>query len=355
MTDPPNSQSLAQILKVAAKANASDVHLVTGAPPMMRANGEIARMPGEPFAPGEVNSLLRSILPEALWRTFEQQERLCVSVHFEGIGYGRVTLYRSKGNVEAAIRLATSDVVSLSELGLPNVISELVERKAGLILVTGATGMGKTTTLNTMINTINSTRRSKIVTLEDPIEFYHEHRKSIVVQQEMLTDFNDFNSGLIHVLRQDPDVIVVGEMRDLGTITTTLLAADTGHLVLATLHTQSATGSVDRIIDAFPAQERNHIAAQLSSSLVAVLSQLLVPSLDGKKRLLAFEILIANRAVKNVIRDGKLQTMDNILLTGTSEGMISMDRCLKNLYQRGAISYDTAITHARNPTGFRNA
>ncbi|MBN1593139.1 MAG: PilT/PilU family type 4a pilus ATPase [Candidatus Coatesbacteria bacterium] len=355
MTDSLSTQSLAEILKFASEACASDVHLVTDAPPMMRSHGEIARMPGAPFKPGEIKDLLKDIIAESLWQSFDQQERLCVSIYFEGIGYGRVTLYRSKGNVEAAIRLATSDIVSVSELGLPNFVNEMIDRKAGLILVTGATGMGKTTTLNTMINSINSTRRSKIVTLEDPIEYYHKHQRSIVVQQEMLTDFDDFNTGLVHVLRQDPDVIVVGEMRDLGTITTTLLAADTGHLVLATLHTQSATGSVDRIVDAYPAQERNHIAAQLASSLVAVISQLLVPTLDGRGRVLAYEILIANQAVRNVIRDGKLQALDNILLTGTGEGMISMDRCLKNLYQRGVISYDTAINNARNPAGFRNA
>ncbi|MBN2209090.1 MAG: PilT/PilU family type 4a pilus ATPase [Candidatus Coatesbacteria bacterium] len=354
MTNVMGRRALSDILKTAAEARASDVHLVTGAPPMMRVAGDIARMPGEPLAAGEIDSLLESVLSEHLRSTFREKQRLCVSLLFEGVGYSRVTLYRSKGNVEAAFRLATRDIASLSSLGLPNKAGELLEKRSGLILVTGATGTGKTTTLNSMINTINGQRRAKIVTLEDPIEYYHEHRKSIVVQQEMLTDFDDFNSGLIHVLRQDPDIIVVGEMRDLGTITTTLLAADTGHLVLATLHTQGATGSVDRIVDAFPLSSRSYIAAQLSSALVAVISQLLLPTLDGKSRVLAYEVLIANKAVKNIIREGKIQTLDNTLVTGASEGMISMDRCLKELYQRGAISYDTAIANVRDPRSFRN-
>jgi twitching motility protein PilT len=245
------------------------------------------------------------------------------------------------------------EVKNLDELGLPPIVAELTRKPTGLILITGPTGSGKTTTFNSMIDLINRDRRAKIITVEDPIEFVHPNKRSIVVQQEVHTDTHSFGKALIHILRQDPNVIGVGEMRDLETISTALTAAETGHLVISTLHTPDAPQTVERIIDVFPSQQQTQVRMMLASSLVAVVSQALLPRVDIEGRILACEIMVCDQAVRNIIRENKLQLLYNVIVTGQAHGMQTMDLSLKNLYQRGIITYDTAATMSKNPEELR--
>jgi twitching motility protein PilT len=249
--------------------------------------------------------------------------------------------------------LCETTIRTLEELGLPPIIEELTRLPNGLILVTGATGMGKTTTLNYMIHTINEQRRVKIVTIEDPVEFEHQHKRSLVIQQEVMSDVRSFHGALRHVLRQNPDVIVIGEMRDLETIETALIAAETGHLVLATLHTPDAVQTIQRIFSVFPAEQQNSITVQLSASLQAVISQKLLPTADGKRRILAYEVCMATYAIRNHIRERSLHQIYSELQTGRKHGMATMDNMLLSLYQRGEITYDTAVSNAREPNLIR--
>ena len=252
-----------------------------------------------------------------------------------------------------AIRLGESSIRSRDELHLPLIVDELTRLPDGLILVTGPTGMGKTTTLNYMIDVINRERRAKIVTIEDPVEFVHHNQNSIVVQQEVLTDTASFGTALIHVLRQDPDVVVIGEMRDLETISTALTAAETGHLVLATLHTPDVVQTAQRIYGVFPAHQQNHIQFQLSNSLQAIVAQNLLPRADGKGRLLACEICVATPAIRKHLREGNAHMLYNEIQLGKRLQMQTMDSVLLELYQRGEISYDVALSNARDPNMIR--
>jgi twitching motility protein PilT len=339
--------TLERILKDAAKLKASDVHLVRGLAPVFRVDGEICPIEGEPLD----EPMLREILDETTTPrqrdTFEEHWQLCFARYVQGVGRLRASIYYRAGCPEFAIRLCETTVRTAEALGLPPIIEELTRRPSGLILITGPTGVGKTTTMNYMIDAINRQRRLKIVTIEDPIEFVHQNARSMVIQQEVTTDVKDYRSALIHVLRQDPDVIVIGEMRDLETIETALIAAETGHVVLATLHTPDAVQTVQRIYSVFPAEQQNSIITQLANSLQAIVAQKLLPRADGHGRALVCEICIATGAVRNHIREKNPHLLYSEMQTGRKHHMQTMDHALLDLYQRGEITYDAAVSNAR--------
>lgn len=347
------SWSIEKILKGARKLGASDVHLVRGMPPLLRIAGDIQPLSGDALDDAALQGIVRGLLTDKLHEQLESEWQLCFSRHWPDIGRFRVSVYMHSGCPEMSIRLCETVVRSAELLGLPPIVEELTRRPSGLILVTGPTGVGKTTTLSYMIDSINRTRRAKIVTIEDPIEFVHENHRSIVIQQEVATDVKSFRGALIHVLRQDPDVIVVGEMRDLETIETALVAAETGHLVMATLHTPDAVQTIQRIFSVFPAEQQNSITTQLANSLQAIISQKLVPRADGTGRVLACEICISTAAVRNHIREREVHKLYSELQTGKKHQMQVMDQVLLDLYQRGDITYDTALSNARDPEFIR--
>jgi twitching motility protein PilT len=346
--------TLEKILKGARRLSASDVHLIRGVAPVLRVTGEIRPLEGEPLDQDSLQRIVNDLLTPEYRDQLKSQWQLCFSRHWTDIGRFRISVYFHSGCPEMAIRLCETRVRDAAELGLPPILEELTRLPSGLLLVTGPTGVGKTTTLNYMINAINQLRRAKIVTIEDPVEFVHENVRSIIVQQEVLTDVLTFRSALVHVLRQDPDVIVIGEMRDLETIETALIAAETGHLVLATLHTPDSVQTIQRIYSVFPAQQQNAITVQLANSLQAIVSQKLLPRADGNGRILACEVCIATPAVRNHIREGQVHQLYNEMQTGKKHQMQTMDSCLVALYQRGEINYDTALSNARDPAHIRS-
>jgi twitching motility protein PilT len=318
-------------------------------PPAFRVNGEIIIADEDALTEAEITLMADRLLNQQQKAKFEQEWELCISLLHSAAGRVRVTFYRRNGHPELSLRFCGERIATREELGLPDRIDELTRRPNGLVLVTGPTGAGKTTTLNYLVDRINSERRCKIVTIEDPIEFVHQNKRAIVVQQEVLSDVHSFNRALVHVLRQDPDVIVVGEMRDFEAISTALTAAETGHLVLATMHSPSAAHALERIIGVFEGSAQRQIILQLSNALQGVISQDLLPAADRTRRVLAYELLVANGAVRNLIRENQLHQMENTLQTGRKEGMVLMDNCLHELYCKCLISYDTAVSRARHP------
>jgi twitching motility protein PilT len=339
--------TMKRILEGARKHHASDVHLVRGVAPVLRVNGEIMVSQGKPLDEPDLRALVDEILPPRQRAVFEETWQSCFSKHWDGIGRFRASVYQHAGSPEVALRLCEAVVRSAEELHLPPVIEELTRLPNGLILVTGPTGQGKTTTLNFMIDVINRSRRCKIITVEDPVEFVHENLRSIVIQQEVQTDVRSFREALVHVLRQDPDVIVVGEMRDLETVETALIAAETGHLVLATLHTPDSVQTIQRIYSVFPPGQQNAIIVQLANSMQAILAQKLLPRADGNGRVLACEVCIATPAIRNVIREQRVHQLYSEMQTGRKLQMQTMDSVLLELYQRGEITYDMALSNAR--------
>lgn len=340
---------LDQFMKFAAERGASDLHLVVGTPPAFRINGEIILASEPPLESQELEELGASLLSPEQLRTFQTDWELCTSLHHPAVGRMRATLYRCNGHTEFSFRFCGEYIVSREDLGLPAKLDELARRPNGLLLITGPTGSGKTTTLNYLVDLINSERRCKIVTIEDPIEFVHHNKRAIVVQQEVLTDTHSFNRALIHVLRQDPDVIVLGEIRDQEAISTALTAAETGHLVLATLHSPNVSHAMERIVGVFEGNTQRQIVLQLASCLQGIICQDLVPSVDRSRRTLAYELLVANSAVRNVIRENQLHMLETIIQTGGKDGMILLDACLYDLYCRCLVSYDVALGRARHP------
>jgi len=340
---------LDRILKGARTHHASDVHLVRGISPIYRINGEIRPIEGPALTVEDLQGILTSLITERHRKLLEERWQLCFSNYLEGVGRFRASIYLRAGTPEMSIRICEERVRSLEELGLPPILQELTRRSNGLILVTGPTGVGKTTTLNYMIDLINQERRAKVITIEDPIEFVHENRKSVIIQQEVMTDVKNFRDALIHVLRQDPDVVVIGEMRDLETIETALIAAETGHLVMATLHTPDAVQTVQRIYSVFPASQQNAITVQLANSLQAIIAQKLLPRANGKGRIAATEICVATNAVRNHIRDQQPHLIYSEMQTGKKFQMQTMDLALLDLYQKGEITYDVALSNAREP------
>jgi twitching motility protein PilT len=344
-----NNNTLDRLLASANDFDASDLHLVAGVPPAFRVNGEIIIADEDALSESEAELIAKSLLNEQQQKKFDQEWELCISLVHPAAGRVRATFYRRNGHPEMSFRFCGDRISTRKELGLPEKLDDLARRPNGLVLVTGPTGAGKTTTLNYLVDLINSERRCKIVTIEDPIEFVHANKRAIVVQQEVLTDVRSFNRALIHVLRQDPDVIVVGEMRDFEAISTALTAAETGHLVLATMHSPNVTHALERIVGVFEGSAQKQIILQLSNALQGIIAQELLPAADRTRRVLAYELIVANGAVRNLIRENNIHQLENTIQTGRKEGMTLMDNCLYDLYCKCMITYDTALSRARHP------
>ncbi len=342
--------SIDQLLEQMAARNASDLHVTSGTPPAIRIRGKVHRL--EEFAPlthEETRELLYHVLSTEQQKNFEVKRQLDFSYSVPGLARFRVNVFFQRGSVGAAFRLISHEIKSLAELGLPGTLNELAEKPRGLVLVTGPTGSGKSTTLATLIDEVNRTRSDHILTIEDPIEFVHAHKRCIVNQREIGPDATSFAEALRGALRQDPDVILLGEMRDFETIAIALTAAETGHLVLATLHTQSAPGTIDRIIDVFPATQQSQIRVQIASALQGVVTQALLPTADGRGRAAALEILLPDDAVRNLIRQGKVEQIYSVMQTSTGKGMQTMEQSLADLVMRHVVSLDTALGASSRP------
>ena len=339
---------LKELFEQVDKQGASDLLISAGAPPVLRVNGRLLRTHGDNLTPEQTQEMVYSILTEEQQKLFEQNKELDLSFAVGRRHRYRVNVYLQKQAVTAAFRPIPDKIPSLDSLGLPPVVGDLAKARQGLILVTGPTGHGKTTTQASLIDVINHDRECHIITVEDPIEFVHYHNKAIVDQREVGGDTHGFNDALKFVLRQDPDVILIGEMRDLETIQAALRAAETGHLVLATLHTNDAIQTVDRIIDVFPGEQQQQIRFMLSMTLLAVLSQRLIPRAEGEGRVLACEVLRNNTAVANHIRENKTHQVYSIMETHTRDGMVTMDKSVRDLYMNGEVTFDEAAGHVRN-------
>ncbi len=341
--------SLDSLLSSAKKHKASDLHLIVGVPPAYRINGDIILAATDSLVAKDINEIASSLLNEEQRAKFDRDWELCTSLYHQTAGRIRVTFYKKDGHAELCFRFCGESIKTRQELGLPDRIDDLARKSNGLVIITGPTGSGKTTTLNYMVNLINAERRCKVVMIEDPVEFVHDNRKAIIVQQEVLTDTHSFTRALIHALRQDPDVIVVGEIRDQEAIATALTAAETGHLVLATMHAPNVSQAMERIVGVFEGNSQKQIILQLANTLQGIVAQELLPTADRSRRVLAFELLVANSGVRNLIRESNSHMLDTAMQTGAKDGMVLMDNCLNDLYSRGIITYDTAISHCRHP------
>jgi twitching motility protein PilT len=342
------SGDIQRILAAARQQNASDIHIVAGLPPLFRIGGEIMLTNMPPLTREDTKRLCYELLNEEQKKVFERDWQLCCSIYDEKLVYYRVS------NPEMAIRPVMDHIRTRAELRLPEQIEDFTRLSSGLVLITGPTGTGKTTTMNYMIDLINSERRCKIIAIEDPVEYIHQSKKAIIIQQELYTDVKSFGAALFHVLRQDPDVICIGEMRDMDTTATALVAAETGHLVIATCHTPNTLQTVERIVSIFPENQQPQIFAQLANSLQGVIAQRLLPSADKKKRILATELLIMNHAARKHIRDRELHLLVNVIQMGRKAGMHLMEDSLLEFYEAGEITYDTAINYSNDPGEMRN-
>jgi twitching motility protein PilT len=347
------TSEIQRILAVARRENASDIHIVAGLPPLFRISGEIVLADMPPLTMEDTKRLCYGLLNEEQKKVFERDWQLCCSVFDDKLGRFRVSVYYRVGNPEMSIRPVMDHIKKRADLGLPELLEDFTRLSSGLVLITGPTGTGKTTTMNYMIDMINSERRCKIIAIEDPVEYIHRSKRAIIVQQELYTDVKSFGSALIHVLRQDPDVICIGEMRDMDTTATALVAAETGHLVIATCHTSNALQTVERIVSIFPENQQPQIYSQLSNSLQGIVAQRLVPSADKKRRLLATEMLIVNPAARKHIRDRELHFLVNVIQMGRKNGMHLMDDSLLELYEAGEITYETAVNYSHDPGEMR--
>jgi len=346
---------LAQLLLTTIEKNASDLHLTVGNPPMLRIYGSIRPMEKEavPLVQEDLHAFLYDILTEEQRKRFERDKELDFALELKNVGRFRTNTFYTRRGEGAAFRYIPTQIKSLAELGLPEeTLNQLCDRKKGLILVTGPTGSGKSTTLAAMIDYINSTRYDHIITIEDPIEFIHGHKKCMVNQREVGSNTQSFTNALRSALREDPDVILVGEMRDLETTSLALTAAETGHLVLGTLHTMSAPKTVDRVIDVFPPEQQQQVRVMFAESIIAVISQVLLKKRDGNGRIAALEIMVATTAVKNLIREGKTHQLSSIIQTSQKVGMQNMEQMLKNLAMSGKIDFKEAKMYASNPELF---
>ncbi|MBU0566670.1 PilT/PilU family type 4a pilus ATPase [bacterium] len=344
--------TIEELFKIAVEKGASDIHLVSNMSPALRIRKDIFFIDAPPLKPEEIKELIYSLLREGQEKILEEERQLCFSLLRDDLGHFRIAVYFHRGMVEAAIRVRKLELKSIEALSLPPVLKDLANKPHGLIVISGPTGSGKTTTFYSVLDLINNTRKAKIITVEDPIEYVHTHKKSIFVQQEIYKDATSFNAALHHILRQDPDVIGVGEMRDKETIQAALNAAETGHLVIATLHTSAAAQTIDRILDVFPGERHAQVRTQLSNCLQGTLSQILLPRTDIKGLVPACEVLIATEGVRNIIRDDKLQMLPSTIQAGGEYKMQSLDRDLKRLFREGIITKSVAIENACDPKEF---
>lgn len=334
------------LLEEVVKKKASDLHLQVGMPPMLRIDGKLAPVSGaQPMGEEVVENLIFAMLDEDQKQILLKDKEFDFSFAFGDLGRFRVNAFHERGNLAAALRLIPNEILTVEQLGLPQVMNKFAQYPRGLVLITGPTGSGKSTSLASLVDKINTDRADHIITIEDPIEFTHRSKKSLVVQREVHYDTYSFSAALRSTLREDPDVVLIGEMRDLETIASAITIAETGHLVFATLHTNSAAQSVDRIIDVFPPHQQPQVRAQLSNILMAICCQRLIPSIGGG-RVVAAEILMATPAVRNIIREGKTHQLEAVIQTGAEFGMQSMDKTLVSLIHAGTITYDEARNYA---------
>mgnify|MGYP000037987953 CR=1 FL=1 len=336
------------LFKYAVHNKASDIHITPGMPPILRIDGVLTTCSIKKINDDDIKNILKQLLDDARLEQLEKRGQTDTVYSILDIGRFRINVFKHNSMYGIAIRVIPFRVPTVDELGLPSIIKDLARLHRGLVLITGPSGSGKSTTLASIINQINEERRCHIITLEDPIEYLHEHKRSIVTQREVGMDTVSFSNGLSAALRQDPDVIMVGEMRDLETISIALTAAETGHLVLSTLHTIGAAKTVDRIIDVFPPHQQQQIRIQLSTVIQAVISQQLLPRVDGKGRIVASEVMIATTAIRNLIRENKAYQIDTVIQTGHIQGMKTMDQCLLELFNKGIISKETLLSKAVN-------
>ena len=347
-------QALEGLLRMTVERGGSDLHLTAGVPPCIRVHG--ALRPVENYGvltPDDTRALMHSILDPELWARFEAKQELDTSYSMENVSRFRVNVFVQRGSVGAVLRTIPHNIRSLGELGLPPDVERFAHLPRGLVLVTGPTGSGKSTTLAALLDVANSTRSSHIMTIEDPIEYLHTHKQCVVNQREIGADTEDFPTALKHVLRQDPDIILVGELRDLETTATAVTAAETGHLVLATLHTQSAAQTIDRLIDIFPAHQQSQIRAQLANCLQGVVTQALAPTRDGTGRTIICEIMMATPAIRNLVREGKVHQIPTFLQSSAELGMISFDQHLAQRYREQVVSKHQALELAHDPGEFK--
>jgi twitching motility protein PilT len=339
---------LREFLVQTIKKGASDLHLTENSPPILRIDGVLSKLESPPLSRENLQDIIFTGLSESQRRQFEETKELDFSLALAGLDRFRVNVHIQRGSIEAAFRRVSLFVPTMEELQIPPIIGDLARRQDGLVLITGATGTGKSTTMASMISLINQERACVIISIEDPIEYIHVNKRSVIKQREVYRDTNSFAEALRRCLRQDPDVIVVGEMRDLETISTAITAAETGHLVLATLHTPDAPQTIERIIDVFPPYQQQQVRLQLAAALQGVISQQLVPRATGKGRVMVPEIMIATSGVRNMIRERQVEQLRTAIQTGAQYGMKTMDKSLKELYEKGMITYETAIMYAHN-------
>lgn len=343
--------TIEELLRQAKEAGASDLHITVGVPPKLRVNGDLYTMDYPRLLPADTIAILHEVMTEYQRKQFEERGEWDMSFSIPELGRYRVNAFKQRGTAAAAFRLVGTQVPSTEVLGVPASVIDLYQRKRGLVLVTGPTGSGKSTTLAAVIDKVNNNRECHVITLEDPIEYLHRHKKAMVNQREIGLDSHSYANALRAALREDPDVILVGEMRDFETISVAITAAETGHLVLSTLHTIGAASTVDRVIDVFPPHQQQQIRVQFANVLEAVVSQQLIPTSDGKGRAAAFEVLHANHAVRNLIREGKSHQLISVMQTNRKMGMITMDDAIMQLFYNGRISREQAVQFSTDPDG----
>lgn len=340
--------TIEELLITAKENKASDVHITVGLPPKMRINGILVDMDYPRLLPTDTEAVISAMMSDKRLQQFEELGEIDFSYSITQIGRYRVNVFHQRGSMAASIRLVSTKIPLPEELGIPKSVVDLYQRKRGLVLVTGPTGSGKSTTLASIIDKINSTREVHVITLEDPIEYLHNHKKAMVNQREIGLDTHSYSNALRAALREDPDVILVGEMRDLETISTAITAAETGHLVLSTLHTIGAASTIDRIVDVFPPHQQQQIRVQLSMVLESVISQQLIPTADRMSRVAAFEVMHSTPAIKNLIREAKSPQINSTIQTSKKLGMQTMDDAIFDLYMKGDIDKENAVSYARD-------
>ncbi|MEI7832757.1 MAG: PilT/PilU family type 4a pilus ATPase [bacterium] len=351
--DEDDTLILDDLLLKMMEEHASDLHLAVGSPPIIRVDGDLQPMKYPVLTPTAIQRMVYAILTDVQITEFERSWELDMAYSVARVSRFRVNVHKQRGSIGAVLRTISLEMPTLTALNMPNVVRELTNRPRGLVLVTGPTGSGKSTTLAAMVDEINTTRRTHIVTVEDPIEFLHNNKMSVITQREVGMDTQDFTVALRHVLRQDPDVILIGEMRDLETISAALTAAETGHLVFATLHTTSASQTIDRIIDVFPPPQQEQVRNQLSNVIEGIITQALLPRADGKGRVAAQEIMLGISAIRNLIRENKVHQMTSVLQSNAKYGMQTLDSALRDLLKRRTITLEEAIMKASNPEDFK--